>query len=363
MEENFWKDRKVLVTGGTGFLGKYLSDALVKNGAALRIIDFRAPNYEVSGAQFFEADIRDKEKIISLSKNMEVVFHLAAMPSIARGKQSDYYQINVSGTHNMLEAALQQGAKKFVHVSSSTVYGIPDEFPLKETSPVHPIGKYGRSKLRAEEFCLEYSEKGLNVSIVRPRVIIGPGRIGIFSILFDRILQNRPVYILGKGDNVFQFTNVLDMTAACIKAAESRESGIFTVGSDQVLTVREELLGLIRHANSKSRIISIPAGLARFGLRLLSLLKISPLVDEQFTIADKNFRLDTSRAKKLLLWKPEYSNLDSLIQAFDWYIQYQAKDNKQYKSLFGVAGIFEHSKMGAFQKNKAFKEAKTESGK
>ncbi len=352
MENNFWKNKKVLVTGGTGFLGKYLCDSLIKNGAILRILDFRAPNYEITGAEFFEADIRDKDKVSNLSDGMDVVFHLAAMPSIARGRQADYYEINVGGTENMLEAALRKGAKKFVHVSSSTVYGVPSEFPLKETSPVHPIGKYGRSKLKAEELCFEYGSKGLSVSIIRPRVIIGPGRIGIFSILFDRILQNRPVYILGKGNNVFQFTHVLDMANACIKAAESRESGIFTVGSGQALTVKEELLALIKHAHSKSRIISVPAGLARFALRLLSILKLSPLVDEQFSIADKNFKLDTSRAKELLRWSPEYSNLDSLIQSFDWYVRYQAANNKQYKSLFGVAGTFEHSKMGAFQENK-----------
>jgi len=348
--DNYWKDKKVLVTGGTGFLGKHLVDELVKREAIVSVVDFRKPSFDIEGFSFQEADIRDKEKIASSCREKEAVFHLAAVPSIARAKPDIYHQVNVEGTRNLLEGSLSSGVKKVIHVSSSTVYGVPDEFPLKETSPLHPIGKYGRSKLAAEELCSQYAQKGLNVSIIRPRVIMGPGRIGIFSILFERIMRNQAVYTIGRGNNVFQFTHVADMSSACVKAAEDPKPGLFNVGSEETLTVKEELSLLIKHAASSSRIISIPASFARFSLKSLSFLGISPLVDEQFTIADRNFKLDTAYAGERLGWHSAYSNLESLIEAFDWYRSNIAGANaKQYKSILGVLGKFKHSHMGGFQ--------------
>ncbi len=348
MESNFWKNKKVLVTGGTGFLGKHLTDALLRGGAVLRILDLRKPNEEINGVNFYEVDIRDDKRIDELSKGMDIMFHLAAMPSIARGKSSDYYAINVQGTKNILEAALNNGVVKVVYVSSSTVYGIPREFPLKETSPVHPIGKYSRSKLEAENLCWEFAAGGMDISVIRPRVIIGAGRIGIFSILFDRVYKNQALYIIGSGENIFQFTNVIDMAEACLKAAEHRGADLFNIGSEQTLPVREELESLIKHAESKSRIVGIPGSVAKAALNGLSFLGIAPLVNEQFAIADRNFKLDTGKARRILNWSPAYSNLDSLIQAYDWYIANIDRSAGQYRNIFGVLGKFKHSKMGGF---------------
>ncbi len=346
----FWENKPVLVTGGTGFLGKHLCDTLKEKGARVTALDFRKPAFATEGLKFIAADICEKSEVADVCGDMEVVFHLAAMPSIARGKADEYYAVNVLGTRNILESAYRKGVKKFVHISSSTPYGVPKEFPLKETSPVSPIGKYGKSKLQAEEVCREYITRGMSVSIIRPRVIIGPGRIGIFSILFERVRNNKPVYILGSGRNIFQFTHVSDMADACLKAAEFTGSDLFNVGCEDVLSVREELETLIRHAKSHSRIISLPARAARVCLKLFSLAGVSPLVEEQFAIADKNFKLDTSRAKQALGWAPRYSDVESLIQAYDWYVANAVPREKQYKNIFGVLGKFRHSQMGGFQK-------------
>lgn len=348
--ENFWRDKKVLVTGGTGFLGRYLTKKLIEQDAIVKVIDFRKPTQDFPAIDFARTDIRDKDRIGSLCKNVDIVFHLASIPSIAREKWDIYYSINVEGTRNILEAAYTNKIKKFVHVSSSTVYGVPREFPLKESSPVHPLGKYGRSKLMAEELCREFAKKGLNVSIIRPRVIIGPGRIGIFSILFERIRNHKPVYIIGNGSNVFQFTNVFDMVSACLRAAEYEKSDLFNIGSEEILTVREEIARLISYAASKSKIIGMPQTLAKIALKTLSLLMLSPLVNEQFMIADKNFKLDTCLARKQLNWTPQYSNVESLIQAYQWYISNIADGRaKQFRNMLGIIGKFKHSKMGGFQ--------------
>jgi nucleoside-diphosphate-sugar epimerase len=348
---NQWEGKKVLVTGGTGFMGKYLVDELVRKKADVRAVDFRRPQEETySRAEFLEIDIRNREALIEACQDMEYVFHLAAMPSIARGKKQDYFEVNVGGTENIVTAAWKNRVKKFLHVSSSTVYGVPGSCPLKENSPVRPIGKYGRSKLGAEQVCRRFAERGMNVTIIRPRVIIGPGRIGIFSILFNQVIRGGAVYILGNGKNQFQFTHVGDMVNACLLAAQSPGSDLFNVGSVKVNPVRDELKALIQHARSKSRIISVPAVAARVCLRVLSTLGVSPLVDEQFSIADKDFVLDTRYAQEKLRWQPEWSNTDALLQAFDWYRDHIRQMPQQYNTFFGVFGKFKHSHMGGFQK-------------
>ncbi len=344
--------KKVLVTGATGFVGKYMVDKLLSSGHDVRAVDFRplADNDPMwKDVEFMQVDIRDRSSVAEACKGMEVVYHLAAIPSIARAKESDYMSINVDGTRNVLEEAKKAGAGCAVHVSSSTVYGVPCRFPLKEDDELRGVGFYGKSKIAAEKVCFEISSDDFPVSIIRPRVVMGPGRIGIFGLLFRRVLESKPVYILGSGNNRFQFTDVRDMVDAVVRAASHQ--GVFNVGSGKMTTVREDLVKLIEHAGSKSKIISLPAGMARAALKLASVLGISPLMDEQFKIADKDFWLDTSRAERELGWKATKSNAETLIDAYDWFVEHGELGKKQFKFIFGVFGKFTHSQQGGFQKS------------
>lgn len=347
--DNFWQGKRVLITGGTGFLAKHLIDALLNRKVKLRIIDVRKPIREIAGVDYIEIDIRNKEKINELCFNTDILFHLASIPSVADAPPSIYYEINVKGTQNILEGALKNNIKKLIYVSSSSVYGVPSEFPLKESSPLKPVGAYGRTKLHAENLCREFIKAGLNISILRPRVLVGPGRIGIFSILFDRIIANKTIYMMGQGDNIFQFINIFDMVSACLLVAEHPGTHLFNIGSEHILPVKDEMSGLIKYARSHSRIKSIPSFPAKYLLKILSALNLSPLVEEQFAICDKNFKLDTQLAQKTLNWRPLYSDMDSLIQAFEWYVHHLSNEKKQYRCVLDVLGKFDHYQMGGFQ--------------
>lgn len=340
--------KKILVTGGTGFLGKHLIDGLLRDGHRVRSFD-RCPPTEQSGSvEYITGDVRDYPRFLEASHECEIVFHLASIPSIARANYGSYFGINVLGTENVLRAALANGAGKVVHISSSTVYGIPRKCPLKEEDASDTVGYYGKSKTEAERLCWKYSTNDLTVSIIRPRVIMGPGRIGIFSLLFDAILRNAPVYLIGKGDNVFQFTGIDDMVNAVIQAANYNQTGVFNIGANDRTPVSQLIAALIKHAGSSSRIRRIPSPLVRTGLAAASLLGISPLSNEQFMIADKNFMLDTSRAEQQLGWHPVQSNFDCLREAFEWYRAHPPAHG-QFRRLLGVLGRFRHSGQGAFQ--------------
>ena len=182
---------------------------------------------------------------------------------------------------------------------------------------------------------------------------MGAGRIGIFGLLFEFILKNRTVFLIGNGANKFQFTDVGDMTDACVKAMAYNgiASETFNIGAENMGTVKEDLLDLIRHAGSKSKLLSIPAGVARFALKTTAQMGIAPLMDEQFMIADKDFALDVSKAKSKLLWQPKSSNFDTLAAAFDWYALHRQQAAGQFKRFLGVFGKFQHSQQGAFQQS------------
>lgn len=178
--------------------------------------DFRPLKISDERVDFILGDLRDRIAVDKAAEGCSVVFHLASIPSIARADYEDYASINVTGTRNVLQAAQRHRIKHAVYVSSSTVYGIPKKFPLKETDIQETVGNYGRSKLAAEKVCDEFTD--IAVAIIRPRVVLGAGRIGIFSILFDAVLNNSRVYMIGSGNNIFQFTGVTDLVEAIISA-------------------------------------------------------------------------------------------------------------------------------------------------
>jgi nucleoside-diphosphate-sugar epimerase len=319
------KGARVLVTGGTGFLGTYLWKELEARGARVRLFDYRASTLSGEGRpETLEGDVRDALAVARAVEGMDGVFHCAALPSIARGTTATYEAINLGGTRHVLEAARRAGARKVVYVSSSTVYGVPGKCPIEEDAPLAPQGGYSRTKLAAEEVCREATKSGLPVTIVRPRVILGPGRLGIFSLLFARVARGKRLFTIGPGTNRFQFTHVRDVVSACVLGYEHEEAMTVNAGSDGVLTVRSELEGLVAHARSSSRVTALPAGPCRLALRALGILGVAPLVHEQFSIADRDFILDTTRARERLGWKSTASNLQCLTEGYDWFVAHEA---------------------------------------
>lgn len=346
--------RKLLVTGATGFLGKHLVDYLLERGENVRALDFRQLDESIGDwkdVEFLKVDIRDKDAIKAACRGADYVYHLAAIPSIARAKLDTYWSINVEGARNVLTEAKRAGARGAIYLSSSTVYGIPEKCPLSEEDPLTPVGFYGKSKIAAEEVCPEVATTDFPVSIIRPRVIMGAGRIGIFGILFRTILNNNRVYLIGQGKNRFQFTDVHDLIRAIIQVANYPQSEVFNIGAEKMGSVREDMQALIDYAKSKSKITPLPAALARMALKTSALFGVAPLMNEQFSIADRDFKLDTAKAQRLLNWQPQKSNLETIIDAFDWYRDNYYGSGYQYRKIFSVLGKFSHSQQGGFQKS------------
>jgi nucleoside-diphosphate-sugar epimerase len=271
-----------------------------------------------SSVQELRGDIRDVGQVERLVDGADVVVHAAAALPIQASRES-IRSVNVTGTENVLRAALDAGVGRVVFISSTAVYGVPEKHPIEEDDPLVGVGWYGESKIDAEALC---RVAAVETTIVRPKTFIGPERLGVFEILFDWIREGRRIYILGKGHNRYQLLGVGDLVDAIVRAATVPEAAgeTFNVGATEFGTVRSDLQALIDHAGSSSRLTPVPVKPAELALRALELMKLSPLAEWHYKTAHKDSFVDASKAQRLLGWQPRLSNRDALVETYDWYL-------------------------------------------
>lgn len=252
---------KTIVTGGAGFIGSHLVDELLAKGSKVFVLDNfstgRPQNLDhIDGEiEVIEDDISKPGNWQSLFKNIDFVFHLAALVDIVPSveKPSDYYQSNVNGTFNVLEACRKHNVKKIVYSASSSCYGIPDEYPTKETAEIRPQYPYAFTKYLGEQLIMHWCQvyqlqavslRFFNVYGLRSRT---SGTYGaIFGILLAQKLASKPYTIVGDGTQTRDFTFVSDVVDAIIATIESDvTSTIINIGSDNTYSVNRlvELLG------------------------------------------------------------------------------------------------------------------------
>ncbi len=314
------KNKYVLVTGGSGFLGTALVNKLLEQGRKVKVVDIKECNNK--NVEFIKADVRDLNKLMEAAKNVNVIFHSASLVPQSKVNPNEYKEIIVNGVENVLKVCRKYKIK-LVHVSSSGVYGADREGIVKEDAEKKPVGYYGNAKWQAELKCQEYAKKGVKIVIIRPMAIIGPGIYGVFKKFISLIHKNLPLITFGNGDNKIQLVSLSDTVDALLLAEKYKGNNgeVFNIGSDNIPTVKEEFKELIKYAKTKSIIIPIPANLARVIFKFLYIIKLSPLTPEHYYMLDKNSILDNTKAKKILKWKPTKSNIDMIKEAYDWYIK------------------------------------------
>lgn len=258
-------------------------------------------------------------------RGVDYVHHNVALVPLAKaGKR--YWTVNVEGTRTALETARAAKVKMFCHMSSSAIFGSPSRMPITNDTPREPVEIYGRAKLAAEELVIQAGREGMPVSSIRPRTIVGTGRLGIFEILFDWIKDGANIYIIGQGTYPFQFVHVDDLCEVSIQSALQEKPGLFNVGTNEFGSLRDDLGALIRHAGTKSKIKSLPVWLAIGTLMALDKLRLSPLGPWHYLTYHKPFYFDIKPTIDALGWTPEHSNVSILTGAYDWFIspQHQA---------------------------------------
>lgn len=313
--------KTILITGGTGFLGVHLSRFFLKQKYRVILLDtapLTAKDLEGKVVVINE-DIRNFNRIEDYFRKVDYVVHAAAALPIHHDRKY-IFDVNVNGTKNVLKASLNHKVKRVVFISTTAMYGVPRTLPEKETDRIYPIGHYGESKAEAEKLCLSFQKKGLQVNILRPKSFLGPERLGVFTIWFEAIYTNKPVFILGNGNNLYQLLEVGDLCDAIHSALLIKKSGeIINIGSEKFGTWRENLTNLIKSAGSKSKIIALPVLPTQIALSILEALNLSPLVAWHYKTFPVDSYVSIDKAKKILKFNPKKSNQDILDESYDWY--------------------------------------------
>jgi nucleoside-diphosphate-sugar epimerase len=311
-----------LVTGGSGFVGSNIARLLRERGEEVRVLDTWRDDSQRSDIKFILADINDREAVEKAMRGVDYVHHNVALVPLAKaGKR--YWTVNVEGTRTALEVARAAKVKMFCHMSSSAIFGSPTRMPITNGSPREPVEIYGRAKLAAEELVIRAGREGMPVSSIRPRTIVGTGRLGIFEILFDWIKDGANIYVIGSGTYPFQFVHVDDLCEVSIQSAVQEKPGLFNVGTNEFGSLRDDLGALIRHAGTKSKIKSLPVWLAIGILMALDKLRLSPLGPWHYLTYHKPFYFDIKPTMDALGWTPKYNNVTILTGAYDWFISSQ----------------------------------------
>jgi len=253
-----------LVTGGCGFIGSHVVDKLLNEGDEVIVIDNfstgRRKNLEHHDGNkkltIVEADINDSERIEKVFKNVERVFHIAALADIVPSIENPlaYYQSNANGTIRVLELCRLHKVKRIIYAASSSCYGIPEKYPTPETAPILPQYPYALTKYIGEEICMHWAQiykmnitsmRFFNVYGVRSRT---SGTYGaVFGVFLAQKLRSKPFTVVGDGNQTRDFTYVTDVVDACYSASLRNDLAgeVFNVGSGNTYSINllTKLLG------------------------------------------------------------------------------------------------------------------------
>lgn len=314
---------KLAITGGAGFLGYHLCNQLLDKYEEIYVIDTAPIDLrEYPGnIRYFNADVRNQDQLNKIFSGVDAVIHAAA--ALPLWKRKEIFDINVNGMKNVLEAARSNGIKRVICISTTAVYGIPKKHPICEEDPLVGVGPYGESKIKAEKICEDYRDKGMCITIVRPKSFVGTGRLGVFQILYDWIESGKKIPIIGNGRNRYQLLDVqdlVDVVHILLTAPLEKVNDTFNIGAEKFNTVSEDIGALCNYAGTGACVLTTPARLIIPLLALFEELKISPLYRWIYDTAGTDSFVSIEKIKNRFGWSPKYSNADALIRSYKWYL-------------------------------------------
>jgi len=312
---SFYKEKKVLVTGGCGFIGRYIVAKLLEFDADVTVFDcnsVESPVRHDPRVNLIREDVRNFEELKKATRGQHYVFHLAAALGVEKivDIPLQVLDVNLGGTINALRAAAENGVERFLYTSSSEVYGQPRKIPISENDLANPISTYGVSKLAAESYCAAfYKEHGLKNTIVRLFNIYGPGQTEKFvmPLFISRIMQKTPPIIFGNGSQSRSYTFITDAVDGLLRAGayDGTVGEIFNIGNDEEICLNELAEYIINISGNNLKPIYKPFG---NGIRVENreVLRRQP---------------DVSKARDLLGFAAQVPWQEGVRLFREWYIQ------------------------------------------
>lgn len=241
-----------LVTGGTGFTGSHLVRRLLERGESVVALDtdrgLFADELERQGARIHLGSVTDEESLDDATRGADVVYHLAAAFRNVNVPEEVYWNVNVEGTRKVLETAEKHDVDRVVYCSTQGVHGHVDDPPGDENSPIEPEDYYQFTKYKGEEVCSEFLERGLDISIVRPTAIYGPGDPGRWLMLFKMAKTGR-FLMFGDGETTYHPVYIDNLVDLFLLAAKKREAvGRTYIGGDEHYYSLNEIVKMVGRA-------------------------------------------------------------------------------------------------------------------
>ncbi|MGO9935919.1 MAG: NAD-dependent epimerase/dehydratase family protein [Steroidobacteraceae bacterium] len=324
----------VLITGGAGFLGINLCRHLLERGYRVRSMDIAAFEYpERAAVDVMQADIREPDAVERAMSGVDLVIHCAAALPLA--SKEEIQSTDVGGTRTLLEIAARHPITRFIYISSTSVYGIPDHHPVYEQDRLRGVGPYGAAKIDAEQLCLEYRARGLCIPILRPKSFVGPERLGAFELLYDWAYAGKNFPVLGSGNNRYQLLDVADLCDAillCMVMDSQAVNDTFNIGAKVFGTMRDNFQAVLDRAGHHRHVIGLPAAPLIALLKGLEAMHLSPLYQWIYETAGRESYVSIERIERQLGFSPKYSNRMALVRNYDWYVAHCA----EYRGKTGV---------------------------
>jgi len=322
----------VLVTGGTGFLGLHTCQYFAENSWDVTALDLKPFNEEDENEEieYIEGDVRNEDHVSEaiVEADADVIVHTAA--ALPLWDDDEIWEVTVEGTRSVLWAAKEHDVDRVVYISSTAVYGTHDTHPITEESPLDGVGPYGDAKIEAENVCRGFRRMGMCVPILRPKTFIGPQRLGVFQVLFDWIEDGANIPMVGWGNNKYQLLHVYDLVRAIdlmFTLDESEVNDTFNVGATEYDSMKEDFQAPIDAADTGKRVIGTPPTLTRFALRVLNQLNLSPLYPWVYETAHEDSYVSVEKLCALG-WEPEYTNQETLVDTYEWYLNNYEQSNE-----------------------------------
>jgi len=326
MNCSFFKDKRVLITGGLGFIGSHLARHLVNEGSKVTLVDSLIPQY--GGNQFNIQDIRDKlnvnisdvrdpHAIAYLVKGQDFLFNLAGQTSHMDSMQDPRtdLDINAAAQLSILEACRQHNTDiKLIFASTRQLYGKPDYLPVDERHPIRPVDVNGINKLAGEWYHLLYNNVyGIRACALRLTNTYGPGmrvkdaRQTFLGIWVRNLIEGKPVLIFGDGAQLRDFNYVDDVVEALLMAAVSDKVNgeVFNLGSSEVVNLKELAAMMVElHPSGRYELVAFPP--------------------ERRAIDIGDYYSDFTKIKEALGWEPKITLKDGLRRSLDYYSTHNA---------------------------------------
>ncbi|MCX5385569.1 NAD(P)-dependent oxidoreductase [Streptomyces sp. NBC_00083] len=315
---------RTVVTGGAGMLGSTLVERLLADGHEVHCVDLRAPRTRHERLTHTVSDVRDAVAMKRATDGADVVVHCAAaLPSYPADQ---IRSVIVGGTESVLGAAEANAVPRFVHISSTAVYGLPKVVPTPEEYPREPVDTYSAAKAEAEEVAERFRGREMCLPILRPKTFLGPGRMGLFAMLFEWAEEGRHFPVLGKGDVRIQMFDVDDLVDAVVTAMEApaeRADGTFNLGATEFGTIREDFQAVLDAAGHGRRVRSLPARPALAALSALQRTGLSPVYGRLLHKLLDDSYVSTDRAREQLGFRPRHSNQDAILRTYAWWREHR----------------------------------------